>query len=98
MPKRVKIAHEEGIIYPNVWDDFDWVREHRAELYEQYGSCGLLVFEKTIVGVGKTPQDAESNAEQQLPIDSEEITPILYLLSHPYSMLRLHPATNQDET
>lgn len=97
MSKRVKVAHEEGIIYPNVWDDFDWVREHRTELYEQYGACVLLVYEKAVVGTGKTPQEAEVNAEMNLPPDSGEITPVLYLLSHPYSTLRLHRAENRDK-
>jgi hypothetical protein len=90
MSKRVKVAHEEGVIYPNVWDDFDWVREHRTELYEQYGSCVLLVFEKAVVGVGENIQAAEANAEKQLPPDSKEITPILYFLNQPYSLLRLN--------
>jgi hypothetical protein len=98
MSSRVKVAHEEGVIYPNVWDDFDWVRENRVELYEKYGACVLLVFEKAVVGIGKTLQDAEENAEQNLSVDSGEITPIFYFLSHPYSMLRLHHAVDKDET
>jgi hypothetical protein len=97
MSKRVKIAHEEGLVYPNVWDDFDWIREHRAELYEKYGSAVLLVYEKAVVGVGKDIQSAEANAENSLPPDSKEITPVLYFLSHPYSILRLHRIDNKDE-
>lgn len=83
MSQRVKIAHEEGVIYLNVWDDFDWVREHRAELYKQ---SILLVYEKAVVGIGATIQAAEADAEAKLPPDIETITPILYFLSQPYSL------------
>lgn len=93
MSKRIKVAHEEGVVYPNVWDDFDWVREHRAELYEKYGSGVMLVFQKQVVGFGETIQDAEQKAEEQLASDSGEITPILYFMSHPYHLYCLSAAS-----
>jgi hypothetical protein len=81
---RIITTHQRGEAAPNVWDDFDWVRQHREELFEQYGACVILVYQREVVGVGQTIGAAEEDAEHRLSPDVEQITPITYFLGHPY--------------
>src|SRR5262245_35050447 len=41
---RVQISHQKGEVFPNVWDDFAWVHEHRKELLDAHGECVILVY------------------------------------------------------
>lgn len=94
----VKTTHAPGEIYDNVWSDFEWVRTHRAELMQQYGTCVILVYREQVVGVGKTEKEAEEDAESRLPSDfSEVITPITYYLAQRHPFLRVHPTSVKEE-
>lgn len=81
---RIKTSHKKGEVYPNVFSDFDWVAENRDALLEEYGTQIILVYEKQVVGTGKTVIEAAEDAERRLPPDIEEITPITYFLGHKY--------------
>jgi hypothetical protein len=43
-----------------------------------------LIFEKKVIGKGKTINDALEDAESNLPADVKEVTPILYFVSNPF--------------
>jgi hypothetical protein len=77
---RVRISHREGEVAPNTWADFEWIAQHRDELYEQYGSCVLLVYNQQVLATGKTIVEAEAEAERNAPPEPNDITPVLYVL------------------
>lgn len=79
---RIKTSHQ-GEVAPNVYDDFTWIHGHRPELLDQYGACVILVYQRKVVGTGKTLKAAEEDAERRLPDDSPQITPVIYMLHHP---------------
>jgi hypothetical protein len=87
---RVLVNHEYGEVYPNVFSDFDWVRQHRNELLDEFGECVILVYEKQVVGHGQSLQAAIANAEQNLPANVTKITPITEYLRyrHPFVYIR----------
>jgi len=86
--KRIRISHNANEpAAPNTFPDFDWVREHRNELLATYGESVILVYEKQVIGVGKTIQEAVEDAEKRLPAEIEQVTPITEFLSHPYSFV-----------
>lgn len=52
------------------------------ELLEKYGECVLLIYQKEVVGQGKTIEAAQLDTEQHLSPDVNEITPILHFSGH----------------
>lgn len=87
--KRIRTNHPEGVVYPNVFPDFAWASENRERLLDQYGECIILVYNQQVVGVGKTIQEAEAEAERRLPPDIEYITPITEFLGHRQRVFRV---------
>lgn len=83
---RVRTGHKRGEVPPNTWDDFKWAGLHRQELFEQYGSCMLLIYNQQVIGVGQTYHELVADAESKLPPEVSEVTPITYLLSSPYTL------------
>lgn len=96
MSTRVKTGHEKGVVYPNVWSDFEWARQNLAELYEKYGACIALIYEKQVIGVGQTIEEAEQNAEAQLASEIEEVTPITYFINNPQNRYRLYRVSEKE--
>jgi hypothetical protein len=93
---RIRLGHSKNEpAPPNTFPDFDWVREHRAELYEEYGTCVILVYQKKVIGKGHTVQEAAEDAERNLPPDVNQVTPILEFVRHPYAFLRLRVKPNR---
>jgi hypothetical protein len=90
MEGRVKYSHKYGEVYPNVWSDFEWVREHRDELLATHGKCVILVYEKQVVGKGETLSEAVEDAERRLPPEAGEITPITEILAPRQRIYRVH--------
>ena len=84
---RIKTSHQ-GEVAPNIYDDFTWIHDHRPELLDQYGTCVILVYQRAVVGTGKTLQEAEEDAERRLPTDSPQITPVIDMLHRP-SLFRI---------
>jgi hypothetical protein len=83
---RVRTDHQRGEVSPNSWDDFRWAGSHRQELYDQYGSCILLIYNQQVIGVGKTYDEVVADAESKLSPEIAEVTPITYLISSPYTV------------
>jgi hypothetical protein len=79
---RIRLSHAAGEAAPNTFIDFQWVRQNEKQLLEQYGECIILVFEKQVIGTGRTIDAAVADAEQHLSSDAGEVTPILEFL-HP---------------
>lgn len=79
--ERIKIDHQKDEVFPNTWRDFAWAGEHHQALLEQYGICVVLIYEKQVVGKGKTLQAAVEDAEKNLMPDNPPITPIIKFLA-----------------
>jgi hypothetical protein len=91
---RIRTSHAYGEVYPNVFDDFRWVGEHRDELLEKYGRCVILVYHRQIVGKGATLQEAIDDAEVNLPADVSQITPVIEFLGPHHRLSRVRTKTN----
>src|SRR5438046_1916553 len=94
---RLQVSHQYGEVYPNVFDDFDWVHEHRQELLKTYGECVILVYKHQVIGKGQTLQNAIEDAEQHLPTEPDTITPITEYLRYPRPFLRIIPTVTPSE-
>lgn len=79
---RIRLSHAAGEAAPNTFTDFQWVRRNEKQLLQQYGECVILVFREQVIGTGQTIDAAVDDAEQHLPADTGEVTPILDFL-HP---------------
>lgn len=88
---RIRMGHAKGEVFPNVFSDFAWVREHRDELLATYGECIVLVYEKRVVGTGHTIQEAAEDAERNLAPEVSEVTPITEFLHHRHPFFRVRP-------
>lgn len=89
--QRININRNNGEFYPNELADYEWAREHRAELLSKYGAGVVLIYEKQVVGFGKSLQAALENAEANLSVHSEEITPIIELVGQRHPFFRIYP-------
>ncbi len=94
---RVKISHQYGEVYPNVWDDFAWAREHRQELLETYGECYALIYQHQVIGTGKTLEEAVADAERKLPDEVTQVTPIIEYLRYRHPFMRVRPLPSHKE-
>ena len=88
---RIRTSHAYGEVYPNVFNDFDWVRERREELLEKYGECVVLVYQQKVIGIGKTQKEAIEDAERNLPPAVTQVTPITEYLRYRHPILRVRP-------
>lgn len=71
---KIRTYHHEGEKTPQrIYDDHDWLREHENDLFERYGFCYVIVYEKQIVGIGKTEKEAVADAERKLPSTFEDV-------------------------
>jgi hypothetical protein len=85
MSNRIKMAFPKGEKLPeNIFSDFEWLGEHRVDLYEKYGEAVLVVYQQQILGVGKSRAEALENAEANLPDAPEVITPVIKFVGNPY--------------
>ena len=91
MTSRIRTSHQDGEVAPNTWRDFDWVHDHEAELLQQYGECVLLIYNQQVIGNGITIEDAIAQAEQNVPPDLSEVTPITYFLQERHPFFRVYP-------
>lgn len=94
---RIRTSHAYGEVYPNVFDDFQWVGEHRNDLLERYGECVMLVYQQQVVGTGKTLQEAIECAERDLPPAIGQITPIIYYLARRHNFFRVRPTASEHD-
>jgi hypothetical protein len=88
---RINLNRNNGEFYPNEITDYEWAREHRHDLLAQYGASIVLIYEKQVVGVGKTLQAAIDDAEKKLPDATPEITPIIELVGQRHPFFRIYP-------
>jgi hypothetical protein len=89
MPERIRMTHPKHHLPANIYSDFDWVQQHEEELLGKYGECSIIVYEKTVIGVGATYDEALADAEAHIPSDTSEITPIHAMLYHRHPILLL---------
>lgn len=95
----IQMAHPLGQTPPNVYDDFDWIRQHESELFEQYGECSIIVYEHKVIGVGATYVEALDNAEQNLPPALRgTITPVHQWLRPRQPFFRVRPVQKETTT
>ncbi|MHB8628448.1 MAG: hypothetical protein ACYDBJ_15025 [Aggregatilineales bacterium] len=91
----IRMGYAEGQKTPlNVFTDFDWIRRHEAELLETYGERFIIVYKEQVIGVGDTYHGALQDAEEKLPLDSGEITPVDFKLHHRQPFFRVRPKAN----
>jgi hypothetical protein len=85
MSSRIKTAFAKDEALPeNYAKDVAWINENRLALYEQYGSCVLLVYHQEIIGHGASLEEAVSDAEAHINEEISIITPVIKYLSKPY--------------
>ena len=93
---RIKLGRAYDEVFPNMFSDFAWVKEHEKELFETYGRGFILVYQKEVVGIGDSIEDAVSDAESRLPPESGVITPILTTLYEKQPFFRVYPNPTKD--
>jgi hypothetical protein len=85
MSARIKTGYAENEpLASNFADDVAWINKNRQALYEQYGSCVLLVYHEQVIGHGASVEDATADAETRLADDVSVVTPVVKHLSSPY--------------
>ncbi len=93
---RLRMSHPKHGTPPNVYDDYDWIRRNERQLREQYGEGFIVVYQRQVIGVGETYDSAITDAEQRLPADVEEITPVVDTLEKRHPFFRLTPKVLQE--
>jgi len=93
---RISMTHRYGETPRNIFGDFDWIRRHEKELLEKYGECSIIVYKEQVLGVGATYDEAVENAEQNLPAEMGEVTPVHERLEHRQPFYRVRPKMNHD--
>lgn len=97
MPSRIKLGYaKDEPKAPNVFPDFEWSGQNRKALYEKYGDVVLVVYEKQVIGVGKTRDEALADAEAHLPESPEIITPIIRYIGGGLRLRRAKRQVTQD--
>lgn len=86
---RIKLDHQKDEVFANTWSDFAWAGEQHQALLERYGVCIVLIYDKQVVGTGKTVQEAVADAEIHLAPTSPPITPIIKFLAPRSRLYRL---------
>jgi hypothetical protein len=94
---RIKMGHPYGQTPPNVFSDFDWIRRNEKELLAKYGECSLIVYKQQVIGIGATYKQALEHAEQSLPPNTGDITPVHQWLRHRHPFLRVRPKSASNE-
>ncbi len=92
---RIRMRDAYGQTPPNVFSDFDWIRRHEKALIEKYGERSIIVYQQQVIGVGNTYSEALEDAENKLPPNSPEITPVHQGLRHRHPFLRIWPKHDQ---
>lgn len=97
MSSRIQIAFPKDEPMPdNIFPDLNWVSDNRLELYKKYGSCVVVVYHQEIIGMGKTRQEALSDAESHLSDDVELITPVVEYISNPHRIGHFYRRETQE--
>jgi len=73
---RIRMSLRYGETPANVFSDFAWIRQNERELLAKYGECNILVYQQQVIGFGNNYQEAVDNAEQNITVGDEEITPV----------------------
>ncbi len=60
------------------FEDMMWAEEHMAELAEKYPNMWVAIYEKRVVGAGRSISEAEAQATEETGIDSMEI-PVVFV-------------------
>ncbi|MEZ4668156.1 MAG: hypothetical protein R3E39_09585 [Anaerolineae bacterium] len=92
---RIRTGHAKGEVAPNTWGDFEWARSHHRELLEKYGSCVALIYQQQVLATGSTYAEALTNAENNLPSEIAEATPITYLVGPIHRLHRVRVSKGQ---
>lgn len=75
----------------HVISDHDWVRQHQDELRAQYGEQYIVVYQHHVYGIGDTRKAALANAEQNLPLEIEQLTVMVEPLHRRHPLFRVIP-------
>lgn len=89
---RIRLSYSRDEKTPaNIFSDHDWVRHHQEQLLGRYGERFIVVYREEVLGVGDTYEAAVQDAENNLPSQAAEITPIVELLRNrqPFFLIRL---------
>lgn len=84
-------APYQRIYSPNVYEDYEWVRRNERHLRDKYGEIFVVVYRQKVIGTGSTYEDALKNADSNLPIEVEQVTPIVESLEKWQPFFQVHP-------
>lgn len=97
MSAKIKIGYAaDERLAENYPADVDWINERRLELYEQYGSCVILVYHEEVVGHGADLEEAVLEAEKRFANEDGLVTPVIKMLSNPYRIGMFRPRKQSD--
>jgi hypothetical protein len=97
MSSRIKLSYAKNEPKaPNVFPDFEWSGQNRLALNEKYGDSVIVVYEKQVIGVGKTREEALADAEAHLPENPEIVTPIIRYIGSPFRIRKVIRNQKQD--
>lgn len=85
MSVELKISFKQGEPRPkNLWDDHQWTHDNYDALKLEYGPGCLLVYQQSVIGQGKSIEDAVADATQRLASEDVDgvITPAVEFLSN----------------
>jgi hypothetical protein len=81
----IKVGYTENErLADNFAADVIWINANRFALYEQYGSCLVLVYHEQVIGKGADLEEAVADAEARLESENQVVTPVIKYLSSPY--------------
>jgi hypothetical protein len=90
MSSRIKLDYaKDEPKAANVFPDFEWSGQNRIALNEKYGDVVIVVYQKEVIGVGKSYDEALADAEVHLPESPEIITPIVRYIGSQYRIRKV---------
>jgi hypothetical protein len=99
MPEtRIQMGTPYGQTPPNTFSDFEWIRENRNELLATYGECSIIVYNKQVLGTGRTYQEAIVDAEKHLPVGTGAITPVHQWIGKRRTIYRIRRVREAEDT
>lgn len=92
---RIRTSHSGEPMQAESLLEYNWLHEHRQELYERYGECIVLLYQQRVLGhgssLGAAMEEAEANLDPQIREVIHPVIGFVYPSSRPTGRYRLSP-------